>query len=255
MDDPCLDQAMIPLHILGKRAARQVKVVLCGNGADEIFAGYRRYDRAALPSFLAVRPLRSTGQFEGVAFAKFANRPWRDGFAASETVARMATCTNLQRLQAIDGADFLPNYILNTLDRTLMAHGIEGRTPFLDRELSTYGYNLPDRMKLRGFKGKWLLRRWLHEALPEALPFAKKRGFSVPVGSWIAQRGAHLVDFLCEQPGIRQLFNVDGVRELFQNASNPNGSLRWPILFYGLWHQTHIVGEVGATVALPSLHQ
>jgi asparagine synthase (glutamine-hydrolysing) len=243
MDDPCGDPAMGAFYSLARRAAAEVKVVLCGVGGDEIFAGYRRYERAGLPSFLNGRRTRTAGRFHNVTFAKFAASPWRAGFAASEDAARDRRRTALQRMQALDAADYLPNFILSMLDRTLMAHGVEGRTPFLDSELSSFGFSLPDRLKLRHFKGKWLLRKWLHRAMPCAKPFARKRGFSVPVNAWIAGKSASLANFVCDQSGVRDLFDVDGVHDLFAAKQDAHSGLRWPILFYALWHQMHIVGE------------
>ena len=73
-----------------------------------------------------------------------------------------------------------------------MAHGLEGRTPFLDREVAAFAFNLPDRMKVRGRYGKWLLRKWLERACPAADPWARKKGFTVPVADWIAPRAADL---------------------------------------------------------------
>ena len=95
--------------------------------------------------------------------------------------------TSLQVAQAVDCADWLPNDLLTKLDRCLMAHGVEGRTPFLDPELAALAFRLPDELKIRRGLGKWLLRRWLAEQLPQAQPLARKRGFTVPVARWIAR--------------------------------------------------------------------
>ncbi|MCW8885179.1 MAG: asparagine synthase C-terminal domain-containing protein, partial [Motiliproteus sp.] len=67
------------------------------------------------------------------------------------------------------------------LDRALIAHGIEGRVPFIDRELAAFAFRLPDRLKLRRGVGKVLLRQWLMTGLPAARPFARKRELTMPV--------------------------------------------------------------------------
>ena len=244
VDDPVLDPAMVPFFLMAERASQDVKVVLTGAGGDEVFAGYRRYDRATFARVLPMRSLRTKGQFDASGLALFANNNrWRNGYAESEAAARANTRTPLQYYQATDGADYLPHFGLSLLDRCLMAHSVEGRTPLLDRELSRFAFDLPDGLKMRRFKGKWLLRKWLQEALPEAEPFARKRGFSVPVVEWVAARAPELWDFVGSQEGVRELFDLAAVERLFLNASHPKGGLRWPILFYALWHQTHIVRE------------
>ena len=239
VDDPSLDAAMVPMHLLAERAAKDVKVVLCGQGGDEIFAGYRRYERAGLPSFLPMRQLRKKGWFDGSRLSDFCKQPWRDDYAQIADLKIGAAETRLMGLQALDGSDYLPNHNLRVLDRCLMAHGLEGRTPFLDPVLSSFGFSLPDRLKLRGRVGKWLLRTWLNNHLPVAEPFADKRGFSVPLGEWIEKRTPHLAEFMCDQAGVRQLFDVDQVRLLFTQARHCEEARRWPLLFFAIWHQIH----------------
>ena len=63
-------------------------------------------------------------------------------------------------------------------------------------------FRLPDAMKIRRGQGKWLLRQWLNLKLPEARPFGRKRGFTVPVGEWIQARGAELGPLVARQPGV-----------------------------------------------------
>ena len=96
--------------------------------------------------------------------------------------------SRLGRAQAADIATWLPNDLLLKLDRMLMAEGLEGRTPFLDREVAQFAHSLPDGLKVKGRMGKWLLRLWLAKHCPVADPFARKQGFTVPVETWIAPR-------------------------------------------------------------------
>jgi len=243
VDDPSTDPAMTANFLLSRRARQDVKVILGGDGGDEIFAGYRRYERASLPKFLPSKPMRARGQFDGAPLAKFLDEDWRAGFSASIEDAADKTQTRLQQLQATDGADFLPHFHLMKLDRCLMAYGIEGRVPLLDQQLARFGYNLPDKFKLRGRRGKWLLRRWLHRTLPVAKPFSRKRGFSTPVNQWIAERAPDLRPFICDQPGVRDLFEIDQISDLFSAKTHKHEKLRWPILFYALWHTKHIMQE------------
>ena len=131
----------------------------------------------------------------------------------------------LQVAQAVDCADWLPNDLLIKLDRCLMAHGTEGRTPYLDTELAALAFRLPDELKVRRGLGKWLLRRWLAEHLPEAQPFARKRGFTVPVARWIARRAGEIGPLVARSPAVREICRPDAVeravRRRRQQARRP----------------------------------
>ncbi|MGA9864912.1 MAG: asparagine synthase-related protein, partial [Acetobacteraceae bacterium] len=151
--------------------------------------------------------------------------------------------TRLAAAQAADAADWLPHDLLLKLDRCLMAHGVEGRTPFLDPAVAAAAFRLPDALKLRKRTGKWLLRRWLEQNLPEAQPFAPKRGFTVPVADWIRGQGTRLGPLVAAQPGVAEIADPTKVDALFRSAApGGEGMAAWMLLFYALWHRRHIVG-------------
>jgi asparagine synthase (glutamine-hydrolysing) len=166
---------------------------------------------------------------------------WRDGVAAAEVGAATGGRTRLQQAQAADCAEWLPNDLLTKLDRCLMAHGVEGRTPFLDPGVADFAFTLPDELKVRGRLGKHLLRRWLQQALPEAGALAAKRGFTVPVGTWIARRGAQLGPLVAARAAIGAICEPSAVERLFREAAGKHeGHAAWTLLFYALWHRHHI---------------
>ncbi len=242
MDDPAADYAIIPTWFLARRARADVKVVLSGEGGDELFAGYGRYRRAMRPWWLGGRLMRGRGVFDGLEVLRARPDGWRDGFAASEQRAAEGGGTRLGAAQAADIADWLPHDLLLKLDRCLMAHSVEGRTPFLDPAVAAAAFRLPDSLKLRKGLGKWLLRRWLEQHLPEARPFAPKRGFTVPVGEWINARGARLGPLVAAQAGVAEIAEPERVVALFRVAGRRQAQAVWTLLFYALWHQRHIVG-------------
>ncbi|MGY8960178.1 MAG: asparagine synthase (glutamine-hydrolyzing), partial [Alphaproteobacteria bacterium] len=182
IDDPAADYAILPTWKLANVAAEELKVVLSGEGGDELFGGYGRYRSALRPWWRGGRTMRARGVFDGLRVLRTENAGWRDEFAAAETRASAPERTRLQIAQATDMADWLPNDLLTKLDRCLMAHGLEGRTPFLDPRIVEAAFLLPDNLKIHKRHGKWLLRKWLDRVLPNAKPFEKKRGFTVPVG-------------------------------------------------------------------------
>jgi asparagine synthase (glutamine-hydrolysing) len=148
-------------------------------------------------------------------------------------------------LQTIDIAEWLPNDLLTKLDRCLMAHGLEGRTPFVDVRFAEFAFALPDRLKVQGRLGKWILRRWLADALPAAEPFADKQGFTVPVGDWMAGQATRLAPLVAGQPGIAEICLPGRVDVLFARLDKRRIFAAWTLLFYALWHSAHILGMAG----------
>ena len=241
MDDPAADYATLPTWKLAQVAARELKVVLCGEGGDELFAGYGRYRSALRPWWRGGKVMRPKGALDGLDVLRETPRGWRDGIAAAEAGADAGGRSRLQAAQAVDCADWLPNDLLTKLDRCLMAQGLEGRTPFLDPVVADFAFRLPDRLKVRDGRGKYLLRRLLERLLPEAQPFSPKRGFTVPVGAWIATRGRDLGQLVARQPGIAEITRPDRVVKLFEGAAEKHaGQGAWILLFYALWHRAHV---------------
>ena len=155
-----------PTWKLAHEAAHELKVVLSGEGGDELFAGYGRYRSQLHPWWRGGRTLRARGIFDGLNVLREDPVAWRDGFEAAQANAALPGRSALQIAQAADCADWLPNDLLTKLDRCLMSHSLEGRTPFLDREVADLAFGLPDDMKIRKGAGKWLLRQWLQRVLP-----------------------------------------------------------------------------------------
>lgn len=244
MDDPAADYAVLPTYILGRLAGQHVKVVLTGEGGDELFAGYGRYRSARRPWWLGGRVMRPRGTFDDLGVLRQSTAGWRDGIVAAERRASGNGRTPLQVAQATDCADWLPHDLLLKVDRCLMAHGVEGRVPLLDPAIAAASYSLPDRFKVNKGVGKYLLRRWLDKHLPEAAPFSKKRGFTVPVGEWILGRGEELGTLVAVSPGIEEICDPDGVRNIFGARGKREGFAAWTLLFYALWYRRHILGQL-----------
>jgi asparagine synthase (glutamine-hydrolysing) len=115
---------------------------------------------------------------------------------------------------------------------------VEGRTPFLDPEVARFAFFLPDRFKVRGRMGKWILRRWLQRHCPGADPFGRKAGFTVPVEAWIAPRSSQLGPRIAEVEGVRKFCDVGAVRSVFRDEGLAEH--RWPLLFFAVWWGIHL---------------
>ncbi|MBF0129716.1 MAG: asparagine synthase (glutamine-hydrolyzing) [Alphaproteobacteria bacterium] len=243
MDDPAADYAILPTFLLAEEARKSVKVILSGEGGDELFGGYGRY-RAAIRPWPLARRMRRKGTFDGLDVLRDPPSGWRDGIAAAERAEAAGGRTRLQTIQATDCADWLPNDLLTKLDRCLMAHGVEGRVPFLDPVVADLAFRLPDRLKVRGSLGKWLLRRWLRDRSRDAGALLPKRGFTVPVGEWIAARASRLAPLVAARPCIAGLCRPGAIEPLFAAAGKGReGFAAWTLLFYALWHRRHMEGR------------
>ncbi len=246
MDDPVADYAIVPTWFLAREAAKSVKVILSGEGGDELFAGYGRY-RGAVRPWPFNKPMRAKGAMDGLGVLRDGGKTWRQGIAAAEKAVKEAGVKGLQAQQALDCLDWLPNDLLTKLDRCLMAHGVEGRVPFLDQEVARFAQTLPDSLRVHGSLGKYVIRRWLEKHLPQSQPFSKKRGFTVPVAEWIAGRADRLGPLVAAQAGVAEVCDPDAVRRVFSSlsAAKPDkraGFAAWSLLFYALWHRRQIEG-------------
>ncbi len=240
VDDPTADPAVLPTYALG-RAAREagLKVVLGGEGADELFGGYARYRRATVP-LIGRRDGDKRGVFDDVAPLAQAFAGWSAGWDAIAAAAPGAT--RLDRLQALDCEERLPNSLLVKLDRCLMANSVEGRTPFLDRSVADFAATLPERLRANPRHGKVLLRHWLARHAPETRPFARKRGFNPPVGGWMHARREELAPLVAAQPGVAAFADAKTVAAALADArSNPQPA--WSLLYYALWHAARVMGR------------
>jgi len=242
MDDPAADYAILPTWKLAREAAKDVKVILSGEGGDELFAGYGRYRRLLRPWWRGGRTIRARGTFDKLDVLRKLPQAWRDSIASLEASGSSSTRTKLQIAQTTDCRDWLPNDLLTKLDRCLMAHGLEGRTPFLDREVAAKVFLLPDKLKINRGQGKWILRQWLNKVMPQAKPFSRKRGFTVPVGQWISERGDQLGPMVASLPAISRICQPDAVARIFKSNDKRAGFAAWTLLFFALWHRRHIEG-------------
>ncbi len=248
VDDPVADYAILPTWLLARTArATGIKVVLSGEGGDELFAGYGRYRAILRPWWAGGRRPRARGILDDLGVLRGEIAGWRDGISAAEALAGAPGRTALQAAQAVDCVDWLPNDLLTKLDRCLMAHGSEGRTPFLDNELASLAFRLPDELKVHRGLGKWLLRDWVGRHLPQAQTLARKRGFTVPVARWIARRADAVGPLVARSPAVREICRPEAVEAVFAGAGKRRaGRAAWTLLFYALWHRRFI-----ERVALP----
>jgi asparagine synthase (glutamine-hydrolysing) len=296
-DEPLAHPSSVPLHFVSMLAAEHVKVVLTGEGSDEMLAGYARYwktlqnlrmgtsyARVSTPgvrrwvrSLLERLPAGSLRQkllrtflyhpadVESMFFDNFAvfGRSRQAELLTSEARARAGDLDPyavpgayfagtdaegmLNRLLYADTKTYLHELLMKQ-DQMSMSASIESRVPFLDHELVEWIAGLPDRMKLRGFTTKYLLRRAMEGVLPKPILSRRKMGFPVPFGSWVRGRFRPVVDELVlgQRAAERGLFNRAVARRMVAEhmAGHADHSERlWSLVNFELWQRRFLDGE------------
>lgn len=240
MDDLVADPAILPTLKLAEFAKKSVKVVLSGEGGDEIFAGYGRY-RQPWWKRMFNNNLRGTGDAAalGNIWHDKTMRHWRDA-----PLPCPAHLTHLQKLQHTDITTWLPDDLLLKADRALMWHGLEGRVPFLGDTFARFAFSLPDSLKIKGKHGKWLLKTALNNLMPAANVWAKKRGFSVPLVDFINRKRPAVQNFLTTHAAVQEVLDVEKLRDLLNFPLNKKtAKIVFTLLCYAHWHNIHIAGK------------
>jgi len=233
-DAPVSEPSDVAIYMLAREAARSVKMVLTGEGSDEIFGGYpkhiaegfvRRYQ--VMPAYVRhrlVEPIARALPYgfrrvkTAVANLNIEDRRerfvrWFGALSCSEREQFTGRHLNafpatdvppfdtdprnspLRDILYFDQVSWLPDNLLERGDRMTMAASIESRVPFLDHPLVEFVSTLPDSFRVRGFHGKWILRQAGKRLLPERILKRRKVGFRVPVDKWF--RG-EMRDFLAD---------------------------------------------------------
>jgi len=243
LDDPVGDFATLPTYKMAALArSLDLKVILCGEGGDELFAGYGRYRRARHRlTWRGGGGYRRRPKIDFPDLWRRDDRTWRAGIERDLIEARShPALSSLQQAQYADVIGWLPNDLLTKLDRCLMVHGVEGRTPFVDPKVAQFAFPLADRDKIRRGQGKYPLKAWLAEHVPHVRPFAKKRFFSVPVGEWIQGRGSALGSQVARTPAVAEIAYPERVEALFGTPGKRAGFAAWLLLYYALWYRLHV---------------
>jgi asparagine synthase (glutamine-hydrolysing) len=291
-DGPISEPADVAIFRIAQFARRSVKVLLSGEGSDEIFAGYPKYAfeprlaaLAALPSFLrlplaragerllpgsryrarqAARALtgRSTAERLQTWFAPFTwyeRRALRGGFGALRSLGQYERCQgdHLRRMLYVDCHTWLADNLLERGDRMSMAASIENRPPFLDHELVELAFRVDSAMKVRGRSGKWIVKEIARRHLPANIVDRKKVGFRVPLDEWFRQglrEYAHDLLLGGDSFVSRYLARAPIERMLQDHASGRrNEELRlWTLLGFEVWHRACLRGQDDRFVTRPA---
>lgn len=263
MEEPYANPSVLPLWFLCQEAAKQVKVVLSGEGADELFGGYETYaDSPAiqkwkrlprcvrqcasnLASLLPYFPghdgiIRADGRpeqhflgqaeiftaKEARAFLRSSYRDYPDAWEYTAKVAQSIPDTDeVSYKQQMDLRRFLPLDILRKADRMSMAASLELRVPYLDTEVLAFALSLPVSERVCGTCGKVALRRAANSVLPHAVAERKKKGFPVPIRYWFLQpQFVKMLRTMFQTDAAAQYFDPDRLCALLDAHAAGNGN-------------------------------
>jgi asparagine synthase (glutamine-hydrolysing) len=280
LDDPMANESAVPLWFVAREASKQVKVVLSGEGSDELFGGYTAYHqpgvvragehlpgwiRVSLQRAVALIPpgVKGKGLLECTStplrrryignpgYGALITGPGRPGRARAYDVtdpvydqAEAAELDDVSTMQLVDINTWLPGDILVQADRMTMAHSLELRVPFLDREVMAAAARLAREEKIGAGTTKRALRTAMSEVLPKAAAERPKMAFPVPVGHWLKGDAYGFADRLLREAQTDQWVNREASLDLLQafRADDPAVTSRhlWVLIVFSLWHQIYV---------------
>lgn len=283
LDEPTSDPAAISLYFVAKLASKDVKVVLSGEGADEFFGGYNYYREEVdmkfynkIPYFIRHLIGKIASIFpEGYGFnflvrrgEKLENSYIGVNRNFSEKMARKVLCkdyslrgidvtkgtyeefkgySNIHKMQAIDINYWLMKDILLKADRMTMASSLEGRVPFIDKEVFKVASTLPIDYKVTKENTKVALREAAKEVIPTEAYKKKKLGFPVPIREWMkTSEVSDKIREMFNKDFTKKFFKVDVINKLLDdhiNGKKDNYRKVWTIYSFLTWYEIFFLNE------------
>jgi len=267
-DEPFADVSMVPTCLVSKVAAEHVKVCLSGTGADELFGGYNHHREFLTLNRLFNLPkiVKSPLTF----FYSFVNKDRANKLkqlleANSSKVLYLKLFSHLYRnnndtnikpgkfsylndlflqesamnnILEFDQKVYLTEDLLVKEDRATMKYGLEGRVPFIDFEIVQLANAMPEKMKIHGSVGKFILKKAMESKLPNDILYRKKQGFGVPIKHYFRKE---LKDFAYDRifpSKLSEYFDDKKLKELwdiFIAGKSDYAAFFWNLMMINLW--------------------
>jgi len=283
--EPFFDSSAIPAYYVSREAKKHLTVILNGDGADELFGGYRRYVPFSKYDFFKKNLLVKNGAtfikkflqpadhkkskynylyrlaslaskshleiylsagvdiFEDFEHNIMANY---DYLKTIKTDFDVIACSKLSGLKKIMNMDFDTNLfsdLLAKIDIATMANSLEGRSPFLAKELLEYVPSINDKFKINGGQTKYLLRQLAKKYLPELLINQPKRGFEIPLKEWVNGQLKNMIyDYIYSTSALNKNFiQPEFVNKLLENkikmSQEKRAKIIWTIFSMEVWYK------------------
>ena len=281
MDDPLADPACVPLYFVAREARKHVTVVLSGEGADELFGGYNIYREPQSLSMFNNMPqfgkifLKRISQMmpdgmKGKSFIERGVTPMEEryiGNAKMFTEEEKSHLLNVYKgnlkytditkplyeesrgydpvdqMQYIDIHTWMRGDILLKADRVTMAHSLELRVPFLDKEVFSVASKIPTSLKTAEGTTKYVLRKAAEGIVPEHVLDRKKLGFPVPIRHWLKDEMNDWAKKIIRESNTDHLINKNYILTLLDHhcqGKADNSRKIWTALMFMVWHQVYI---------------
>jgi asparagine synthase (glutamine-hydrolysing) len=289
LDEPFFDNSIIPTYYISKLARETVKVVLSGDGGDEVFGGYewtrRNQYRVAygmLPGFVRnylskfssglgltddygigrkprmrrfladmnadmetgfLRRTTVSHRFRQMLYSGAFKKELRGSDAADyryRLLSEVQVADDREKMLYADTVSFLPDDCLFKVDRMSMAHGLEVRVPFLDKELVEFAAQIPFGYKIHGLTSKYILKKTFSPYVPRKILKQRKQGFTIPIAAWLRGELGDLARriLLSETLVKRNLFEEGFLKWMLDehNAGRQEfGHRIWGLVVFEIW--------------------
>ncbi len=273
--EPFADSSQIPTYLVSQMARQHVTVALSGDGGDELFGGYNPYRflpqvwhrlawvpapaRVLLQALLAPLPLPAKmAKLREVMAARTPEElyrlvlshwscPQNVVLGAHEPATLLNTPDDWPKLNsfehwmmAMDAQTYMVDDVLTKVDRAAMFNSLETRVPFLDHRVVELAWNFPLHMKIRDGQGKWLLRQVLYKYVPKELIDRPKKGFSIPLASWLRGPLRDWAESLIDEKKLKKqnFFNHKIIQKNWLehvNGSADHSTRLWSVLMFQAW--------------------
>lgn len=285
MDNPVADPAAIPNYFVAREARKHVKVVLSGEGSDELFGGYNIYrepislkwfDSVPKPgkNLLHALATRMPAGMKGRSFLLRGTTPLSERYVGNafifnekekkyvlktfseqtpftditNPIYRRASENNkLDQMQLVDIETWLRGDILVVADRMTMAHSLELRVPFLDKEVFEVARTLPASLKTGEGTTKYAFREAMRGIVPDSILFRKKLGFPVPIRIWLKDEMYDWARKIINDSETDPFINKSYALKLLDDHREglmDNSRKIWAVLMFMLWHQIYVEKSV-----------
>jgi len=283
MDEPQSNPSSVPLYFLAGMASEDVTVVLSGEGADEIFGGYSWYQqspsmekyekipfalRRSVSNISKILPKNKITNFlvkggqkveekfigEAKVFEESdAMRVLKDEYKNGPSVGsitkkvydKVKNEDDLTKMQYLDLTLWLPGDILLKADKMSMAHSLELRVPFLDKEVMALASNMPSNQRVNEIDTKYALRVAANETLPDEWAKRPKLGFPVPIRYWMREKKYYeIIKEMFQSDMAKDFFDTDELmRYLDEHYTKKSNYARyiWTVYVFLVWYKKFFV--------------